>query len=609
MISFIFEKWLLKHSGYIYKMLNSVRSYLWGEVDEVQTYVNGQLSSHIVDGNNIPAIIKPNGDKHWYEGGLLHSYIDASGKIQPAIISSNGDRYYYIAGKDVIIHNDEVIYTLYRANGDKELHKNGRPHSFIHKGEYLPAIVKTNGDRHWCNEGNLFCFPDNDTVIPSMITATGIKYYHKQVVGVLRSARSELTSFEVNGKLIPSIVHPGGLTYWCNNGKPHSFIHNGKLMPAVMVGGDKMYKKDGVTHCFIHNNILYPSSKHASGKKMWCNELDIPHCHVHNGVIHPSIIDEEGNKLWMEGKRYECFTLGGRLLPSKVLANGDKLWTDHTGVIHSPVFNGELLPGMIKVNGDKGWYYHGKIHSYYNYEGRKYLPEPDKITIPEIMPGVIKVNGIKLYYENGVQKNLQMGVDGSPHPYKINANGDKFYKPIPLNVVSSKDPKYWFKDGKFHNIGSKHPSIIRANGDKAWTDENGKYTVFIHDGFIHPSLVCANGDIKWLNADGYAHSYRIDDRYMPAIIRANGIVEMRCNGLLHSIEVDNEYILPAILYPDGKADFYKNGIIILTSHIVNTNELKITQYTYEETYVILQDQIRKYVTRTRLAKLSHLYLH
>lgn len=103
--------------------------------------------------NDLPAVIRTNGDQEWYQNDQLHRDNDL-----PAIIQ-NGDQLWYKHG---VIHRDNDLPAFVWANGYQGWYQDG----LLHRENGLPAIIYMNGTKkrwyylgynYWDNSYSLFC--------------------------------------------------------------------------------------------------------------------------------------------------------------------------------------------------------------------------------------------------------------------------------------------------------------------------------------------------------------------------------------------------------------------------------------------------------------------
>jgi hypothetical protein len=90
-----------------------------------------------------PAIIRANGNKHWYINNRHHRDND-----QPAITCANGDKHWRINDN---CHRENDQPAIIFANGDKLWYINGK----CHRDNDQPAIICANGEKHWFINDNL----------------------------------------------------------------------------------------------------------------------------------------------------------------------------------------------------------------------------------------------------------------------------------------------------------------------------------------------------------------------------------------------------------------------------------------------------------------------
>jgi hypothetical protein len=193
---------------------------------------NGDKEWYIEDNrervdDDLPTVIRANGDKEWYKDNMMCRIIKENGdqiwyvdgKIgrdnikkrfdsdisQPAIIRANGDREWYNNGELGNYMNSCVLYdeienypSIIRANGDKEWYYNGKLEN-INFG--LPAIIRANGDKEWYFNGK----PGTNNGLPAIITSKyDIMWYEN---GQLHRA---------NG--LPAIINSSGEMHWYEKG-------------------------------------------------------------------------------------------------------------------------------------------------------------------------------------------------------------------------------------------------------------------------------------------------------------------------------------------------------------------------------------------------------
>lgn len=94
--------------------------------------------------NDLPAIIRANGDKHWFINGKYHRDND-----RPAIVYANGDQYWYQHDK---LHRENDKPAVICANGDQYWYIN----NLQHRTNDLPAVICANGRSYWYRHGVLY---------------------------------------------------------------------------------------------------------------------------------------------------------------------------------------------------------------------------------------------------------------------------------------------------------------------------------------------------------------------------------------------------------------------------------------------------------------------
>jgi hypothetical protein len=110
--------------------------------------------------NDLPAMIKGNGDKGWFVNGECHRENDL-----PAIIKGGGKKWYkngkqhrdndlpaeeYVDGTNIWYVNGELhrlggFPAVENVNGDKQWYVNGK----LHRDNGLPAVEFSDGDKKW----------------------------------------------------------------------------------------------------------------------------------------------------------------------------------------------------------------------------------------------------------------------------------------------------------------------------------------------------------------------------------------------------------------------------------------------------------------------------
>jgi len=103
--------------------------------------------------------------------------------------------------------------------------------------------------------------------------------------------------------------------------------------------------------------------------------------------------------------------------------------------------------------------------------------------------------------------------------------------------------KSWWSNGLLHRENDK-PAIIDSNGTQFWYS-NGLQ----HRENDMPAVVHLDGTVVYYS---FGEMHREND--MPAYIMSDGTRFWYANGLLHRL------IGPAVIYPDGKAEYWVNNI-------------------------------------------------
>jgi hypothetical protein len=116
--------------------------------------------------NDMPAIIRANGEMEWYAHGKLHRDND-----KPAIITKNA-KYWYCDGK---LHRDSdkpaIIREINPGIFNESWYVNGKKHRDFDQ----PAIIRPGRDKYWFVNNKLHRESDD----PSIILNNGSKFWHK----------------------------------------------------------------------------------------------------------------------------------------------------------------------------------------------------------------------------------------------------------------------------------------------------------------------------------------------------------------------------------------------------------------------------------------------
>jgi hypothetical protein len=104
---------------------------------------------------------------------------------------------------------------------------------------------------------------------------------------------------------------------------------------------------------------------------------------------------------------------------------------------------------------------------------------------------------------------------------------------------------FWVKHGKRHRDGDQ-PAVIFANGSKAWY-QNGE----IHRDYDQPAINDDNGSLGW-----YQHGKKHRDGDQPAVILLDG-----SKGWFNK-DVNSRVGAPAIMYANGRIEYYIDGVFI-----------------------------------------------
>lgn len=140
--------WFKKHKI----QLKFIETIIHDKYNKEMWYRNGKLHRD----NDLPALIRHNGNLLWYQNGKLHRDND-----EPAVIQSVGSQVWYQNGKK---HRDNDLPSVININCSV-WYQNGEKH----RDNDLPAIVYKNGVKIWYRNGKLH--RDND--LPAKIFAGG----------------------------------------------------------------------------------------------------------------------------------------------------------------------------------------------------------------------------------------------------------------------------------------------------------------------------------------------------------------------------------------------------------------------------------------------------
>ena len=213
-------------NGYAVTYMNTEQYYLNDKLYAKREYIDEienktSLEELTIDGNkvtyrfgvlhtedNIPTIIKQNGDKYYYKLGILHR------ENGPAIQLSNGDKHYYQLG---FLHNEDGP-AIQLSNGDNKWYKYGvelTEDEF--KSEFNDKLlfkktIEFDGDIRTTKNGKLHSYNDE----PALIKGNKKEWYKD---GLLHRI------------IGPAIIIDDNITAWYKDGQLHS--DNG---PAITIG-------------------------------------------------------------------------------------------------------------------------------------------------------------------------------------------------------------------------------------------------------------------------------------------------------------------------------------------------------------------------------------
>jgi hypothetical protein len=193
---------------------------------------------HSID--DLPAVIKLNGNQEWYKEGKQHRDGDL-----PAVILSNGSQCWYKEGK---LHRDGDLPASIYSNGSQCWYKEGKQH----RDGDLPAVIYSDGNQHWYKEGK----QHRDGDLPAMILSNGSQCWYKE--GKLHRDGDLPASIYSNGSQcwykegkqhrdgdLPAVIYSDGNRCWYKEGKQH---RDGDLPAVILSNGSQCWYKEGKLH-------------------------------------------------------------------------------------------------------------------------------------------------------------------------------------------------------------------------------------------------------------------------------------------------------------------------------------------------------------------------